>query len=148
MADGFLYNAAKARLGLGFDWTAGTKKLLLVDAAAGYVPDPDAVFVADLDPDVELDTDNYARGTITGRTVETDDTANVARWLASAPIFEALGPGSGGPNVGGAIVIEETGDDATARLLVWLPDVAGPTNGTDWLTSFPAEGLVLFRAPI
>ena len=151
MADGFLYNYAKLRLGTGFDWTSANVRLLLVDAAAGYVPDPDAVFVADVDPaTVELDTDNYSRQYVDDRTVTKDDAVNVARWNASGPVFADLGPGSGGPNVGGAILFEEgvAPDDATDRLIAWLPDVVGPTNGTDWTVYFPAAGVVLFRAPV
>lgn len=148
MADGFLSNDAKLRLGTGFDWTTANVRLLLIDAAAGYVPDPDAVFVADV-ADFELATDNYARADVADRTVSKDDAANVARWHASGPVLTDLGPGSGGPNVGGAWLFEEGGvpDDATDRLLVWLPDVVGPTNGTDWTVSLPVAGVVLLRAP-
>jgi hypothetical protein len=144
---GFIYNGAKALfLGGGHSWaTDPDLKLILLDSSGGYAPDPDVDYVAGLGA-VELDTDNYARQAITSRSVARDDSTNLVRWLASGPVFADLGPGPGGPIVGGAVVIHDTGDDATSETVLWLPEVVGATNGTDFSVSFPVAGLAVFQA--
>lgn len=142
----FMFDDLKGRIGAGFDWTTADVDLLLLDAAAGWTPDPSAVFVSALGA-VELDTDNYARQPVGSRSIDVDTVAHVARWLASGPVFPDLGPPTGGPIIGGGILLEPGTDDTDSRLLFYLPQIVGPVNGTDWTVTVPAGGVAVLRAP-
>lgn len=143
----FMFNGAKAAvLGGSLAWASGgiDVGIALVDSEAGFVADPATDYLSALGA-AELDTDGYARQAITGRAVSRDDVANVARWTASSLVFPALGPALAGPVVGGAVIYRDTGVDATSPLLLWLPWVVGPTNGTDFAVNFAAGGIFALR---
>lgn len=142
----FFFDNLKARLGSGFDWTAIDAELLLLDAAAGWTPSRTTGFVSELAA-YELETDNYARQNIGSRSIDEDNVNHLARWLASGPVFPDLGPATGGPVVGGGIVIERITDDTDSRPLLYLPTIVGTVNGTDWTVTFPAGGVAVLREP-
>jgi hypothetical protein len=141
----FAFQALKTALGSGFDWTTADVRLLLLDAAGGFSEDPTLDFVSAVDG--ELATDGYARQPITGRTTERDDDELLVRWHADATVFPDLGPGLGGPSVGGAIVFVFVTDDSDSWPALYLDDVDAATEGTDFTVSYDAAGLVRLRAP-
>ena len=138
----FPFQALKTALGSGFDWTTADVRLLLLDAAGGFSEDPTIDFVSGIAG--ELAGTGYARQAIAGRTVERDDDELLVRWHADATVFPDLGPA---PAVAGAIVFVFVTDDSDSWPALYLDDVAGIPNGTDFTVSYDAAGLLRLRDP-
>lgn len=144
--ESFSFHRLKEALGLGFDWTDVDAWLLLLDADPDPDPDPAADTLDALGLDViELDTTNYARKAITGRTVTRDDEAGLTRWLFDDVVFADLGPGPGGPTVGGAIVYIAGEDDSSSWPALAFGDVVGATTGSLFTVAGSASGVVRVR---
>lgn len=138
----FPFQALKTALGSGFDWTTADVRLLLLDAAGGFSEDPTIEFLTGIDG--ELVGTGYDRQPITGRTIERDDAELLVRWQADATVFPDLGPASA---VGGAIVFVFVTDDSDSWPALYLDDVEGTPNGTDFTVSYDAAGLLRLRDP-
>ena len=141
-----MFQVGKAALGAGFEWTADDVRILLLEGEGGTEPDRTAETIDALTGD-ELDTDNYARQPVTGRAIERGDADDLARWLADDLTFADLGPFTDGPNVAGAVLFVHLTDDTDSWPLLWLADVTGETNGTDFTVAFDPTGVVRLRDP-
>lgn len=140
----FVYQRLKKAIADGdFDWTSADLKLLLLDAAGGFVADPtdDSLDVID----GELDVAGYARVALTSRTTDRNDGDLSAAWLLDDVTFPALGVDLAGVSVAGAIVFVEVVDDSDSWPALYLEDVAGLLNGTDFVVTFDPAGLLTFR---
>lgn len=138
-----IYNRLKQEVGEGFDWATADVRLLLLDAAGSYVADPDDEFVADLTPGSnELATTNYARAALANQVVTRDDVNDRAAWTADDVVFAGLGPSSGGPTIGGAVLYVHVTDDSDSWLVAFLEDVAGTVNGLDATVAFDPTGII------
>lgn len=138
-----IYNRLKVEVGEGFEWETADVRLLLLDAAGTYTPDPDDEFVADLDPGSnELDTDNYARQALANKAVNLNDVDNRAEWTADNIVFSDLGPGVGGPTIGGAVLYVHATNDADSWLIAFLEEVTGTVNGLDATIAFDPTGII------
>lgn len=138
-----IYNALKQHVGEGFDWVSADVRLLLLDAAGTYTPDPDDEFVADLDPGTnELDADNYVRKALSGKAVNLNTTDDRAEWVCDNVIFSDLGPSVSGPTIQAAVLYVHDTDDSDSWLVAYLDDVTGQTNGLDATIAFDASGII------
>lgn len=142
----FPFQRLKLALGTGFDWTTDDLRVWLLDDATLIVPDPNI----DLMTSVVglLVTDNSDPVALSGRTVERDDPEQLTRFLADDAIFGDLGPGSGGPVVGAAIIGVWAGSGGVDSWpAIYLPEVTGATNGTDFTVAFDPAGVLRLRNP-
>lgn len=141
-----LYNRGKLILVDGtVDWTGATDvEVMLVDDT--YVFDPDQNFVdegggtgpiAD-----EISTTNYARQNLGTRTLTEDDTNDRVVFDAADFSIAALGPASGGPTIGGAIIFVNAGGADTANPLIAFIDLTDTTvNGATFTIQWSASGI-------
>ena len=125
-----VYPGALQRLASGeLDWESADIGLLLLDYDGNYSPQLDHVFVADIDPAItELDTANYSRRTLTGKSVS----APSGEWYVDLTANNISFPDLGSPPypyVGGAIIYEDAPDDENARLVAFIDSVSGALNG-------------------
>lgn len=138
-----VYNRLKREVGEGFDWVAADVRILLLDDAGTYAPDPDHEFVDDLTPGSnELDTDNYARAALAGKAVTLNTVDNRAEWTADDVVFADLGPTSAGPTIQAAVLYVDVTDDTDSWLLCYLDDVTGTVNGLDATVAFDPTGII------
>lgn len=139
-----LYNRGKLILVNGtVDWGGATNvDILLVDDT--YVFNADDNFVSDVSAD-ELSTTNYARDDMTSRTVTEDDTGDRVVFDAADNTWSALGPGTGGPTIGGAVIFDNTAGSDAARELIAFIDLANTTvNGGDFTIQWNASDGVFY----
>lgn len=137
------YNIAKTKMAeTGF--SSITFGLLLLDAAGGYVPDPDHDFITSGSPSLataELVTTNYVRKALTGPTITESDANNRAEMVFSDVLFADLGPVLSGPTIqAGVIYADVGGTDATRWLVAYLDQVTATTNGEDLLVVLDPTG--------
>lgn len=119
--------------------TGRTIKALLVDDAAAYSWDVDDEFVSALTSS-ELTSVGYARAEVTSRTVSWDATNARYRYLSATLSF---GPAAIGDDAAGVYLFEEVTDDTDSPLLTYeLFNAPEATDGTDFLVTVTAEGLV------
>jgi hypothetical protein len=147
---GFLYNTAKVAVASGLlAWPTAPLNMLLVDAASGYgdIADPDVDFLSGLPAaTIELATTGYARQPLAGLAVNRNDVDDRSEWIADDVVFPTLGTLVAGPTVAGAIVFVQVSDDTDSWPVLWLPDVAGTVNGTDFTVTLDPSGIVRLRA--
>lgn len=140
----FVYTDARARLASGgLDWGNADLRVLLLDAAGTYVPDPSDVFVAELLPGAnELDATNYQREPLTGRSVEIsgDEVELIADDVTWVDLAD--GDDSPYPSVQALVIFEQVTDDSDSRLVAWIESGAGQTNGLT-ATAGWVDGVVL-----
>lgn len=132
------FNAGALALTGGVVFEAANIVVLLVDNT--FVFDNDMEFVDDLVAS-ELATTGYARVTLTGKTRTIDLASNRIVFDGNNPVWAALGPGTGGPIVRGAIVFIDTGSDATSTLLFYEQVPLTVVNGGSFTVNFSADGI-------
>lgn len=134
-----------------------TKTMKVALATSTWVPnrDDDAVDIgtaSDLQSG-ELSTTGYTGGfagagrkTLDTKVVVIDDATDRVRFSSANPVWTALGPGSGGPTVAAACVLEEITNDA-ASLPYFYNDLTTPiqVNGGDFTLVCPANGWAYFQ---
>lgn len=125
-----IYPGALQRLTSGeLNWVTADIKLLLLDHDGDYYPQQDHVFVADIDPAItELDTANYERRTLTGKSISSPGGEWYVDLTANNITYPDLGS-SPYPFVGGAIIYEDAPDDENAQLVAFIQSVSGALNG-------------------
>lgn len=128
------------------DLIADTIKVLLV--TSGVTVNADHDFVADLVAS-EISTTNYTGGfggagrkALASRTLARNLALDRGEFGAAGLTWTALGPASGGPTIGGAVVFKELTSDALSPLIAFLAVTNTQVNGGDGILSF-SGGLVL-----
>lgn len=113
-----------------------TFKALLVD---GYVFSADHDFVSDVVAD-EVAGTGYSRKTLASITAAEDDVNNRAEFDAANLTWTGIDVG----DVDGLIIFEDTGVDATSKLILYINDGGLPitTNGGDLTVTWDAEGIL------
>lgn len=135
----FVFQALKAAIGSGFDWSTADVRLLLLASGGGFSEDP----TIDLASGIDGILDAAEPPIVTGRTVERDDEAGLARWHADAVVFPDL---EAGHHVDGAILfVVPAGDPGSSWPAIYLSDVSGLTNGTDFTVSLDPAGVLRIR---
>jgi hypothetical protein len=114
--NGFLEALAKGQVNLA---TADVRVLLV----AGYVPDKDHRFVADITN--EITVTGYARKALTGKVVVRDDALDFAYLDADDVLWMTLAPGQ---TVTGAVLFVDLGADAVSLLIGHYSLPATPTR--------------------
>jgi hypothetical protein len=127
-----VYNRGKARIGGALDLATGALRLLLLRTT--YTFDPDQDFVSALVAH-ELTVGGYARQNLTGLTLVEDDALNRAELRANEVAFPSL---TAGQTIGGAVLFENTGSDATSSLLAFYPANPLATAGLPVTVRFSA----------
>lgn len=131
----FLYtNGLLDVLGAGNLGAASTFKLLLVSAS--YVEAKSHQFVSNLSG--ELAVTNYARKAVTP-TLAANNTSGSERVEVTIPdqTWTALGSGA---TIHGAVLVKDTGSDATSPLIAFFDVANTATNGGDVTLDFAATG--------
>ncbi len=127
------------------DWTTADVDYLLVDDT--YVFDPDDNFVSDLVAD-ELSTTNYLRQNSGTKTIVEDDAADQVEFDDGTDFtISALGPASAGPTIGGCVVFENSGSDATNTLINFVDLTNTTVNGSDFTIQWAADGVFYSDSP-
>lgn len=140
-----LYNRGMQEiLGTGTDWATSNIDLLLVDET--YTFDRDDNFVSDISG--EISTTNYARQSMASLTQTENDTDDRVDFDADDVTFTALGPATGGPTVGGAVIFRNVADtDATSPVLAFVDLVNTQVNGSDFTIQWNANGVFNATSP-
>ena len=110
-------------------------KVLLVDDT--YAFDPDHAFVSDvIAGGKEIAATNYARKALaagaTGFKVTYDSVANKILFIMPDQTWVGLG-GAANDTIGGAVLFNDTGNDATADVVAFFDPTNLVTNGSDVL---------------
>lgn len=149
MATGFYNNAAKLICDGTLDLVTTTLKLMLVTPS--YTYDPDHTVIDNggndaTDPSYnEISATNYTGGyggggrktvTITG---QVNNTLNRAEFAIADPTWTSLG-GALNSTIGGAILVYETVDDPTSKLIAYFELTSTPTNGSSVTIDFNTLG--------
>jgi len=126
------------------NWATADIRVLLVNSA--YAQNKDSVFVSDVTAN-EISTTNYVRKVLAGLSITQDDTNDRIVLDATDPVWTALGPGTGGPTIGGVVAFRNTGADGTSPLLSLndLPDTQ--VNGSDLTVVWNAAGVITATSP-
>lgn len=128
------YNEGINAIGDGsVDYLTGTIKVLLIKSA--YVHNPDDSFVSDV---VANEVAGATRQTLGGKTVTKVDASDRSVFDGNDASFPAV---PGGSTVGGAIVFNDTGNDATSQLLSFNDTADTPTNGGNIDIQWSANGI-------
>lgn len=122
----------------------GAILLLLLSSAASFNRDDD--FVSTISAN-EISTTGYARATLANTVIALDDTNDRVTFDADDVTFTGLGPPSGGPIVGFAVVYRNTGADGTSPLLINYDLTDTQTNGSNFTIQWNAVGLSTFTSP-
>ncbi len=125
------------------NWATADIRILLVTSTYSF--DPDENFVVDISD--ELSTTNYARQAIDNATITEDDTGDSVDLDADDEVFSSLGPASGGPTIGGAVIFRHTGSDATAPVLTFEDLTNTDVNGGDITVTWPTAGIIVTTSP-
>ena len=137
----FSFHRLKRELSAGaFDWTTTDLRMLLLAEGGGFTEDPALDSIDALDG--ELDVAGYDRQAVTGRALDRDDAEGLTRWLADDVIFPTVGPGA---TVAGAVIYVHGATDLLAWPALYLEDVAGALNGTDFTVTLDELGVVRIR---
>jgi len=149
----FVYNEAAFQIAdQNMDLESLTLKVLLVNA--DYVADRDDIYVDEggthdvKDAEITAVT-NYERKTFsTGKLWSKDDTNDLAMFDADDPqTWSALG-GAANDTIKAAILIYDTGDDTTSKLIAYYDTASGypplpyTTTGGNFSLLLPALGLI------
>jgi len=121
-------------LGSGDLGAASTFKILLVSTAYGETKSHQ--FVSNLTG--ELAVTNYARKSVTP-TLAANNTSGSERVEVTIPdqTWTALGAGA---TIHGAVLVKDTGSDATSKLIAFFDVANTATNGGDVTLDFAATG--------
>lgn len=122
----------------------GAILILLLSSTASFNRDDD--FVSGIVAN-EISTTGYSRQTLANTTIALDDTNDRVTFDADNVAYTALGPSSGGPIIGFAVVYRNTGADASSPLLINYDLVDTQTNGSDLTIQWNAVGLSTFTSP-
>lgn len=131
-------------------WAGADPRVLLIDDAGTYTPDKDHDQLSDLSlGSNELSTTNYARVALTTQTEAADNVDNEVVLDADNVVFSALGPNTGGPAVGAAVVYFYVDGTAANDIPFLYLDSGFPkqTNGEDFTLVWNAEGIVNLLQP-
>jgi hypothetical protein len=153
MATTFPYLGGMQRLMNGsYDWDSTGLRIMLV--GPGYTPDVTDTFVgsgAGSPGGEEISVDGYVGGQggagrkmTTGRTVTRRNNDKATVLDLDDVSFGVLGGGASEVDVAGGIIIRETGDDATSPLIVYVAFSQRQTDGTEFIVSIDADGLLWF----
>lgn len=116
-------------------------KIMILDRAAGYVPDVTAdATVADIVA-AELATTNYARKTVTGVTVSVNQVDDRVEVTADDLTWSQLGTITG-PTIDAFVLYADEGSDAVSPLISVLYDVDELLSGGDTFLQLDASGLL------
>lgn len=128
-----IYNNAKKALNAN-DWTAGTWRVLLVDAS--YTPNIDThVFVSAVTG--ELTGGTYVRKTLATQSVSVDNATDRANYLADNVTWSALA--AGGATAAGAVVYKFVTNDADSILFAYVDFADTATNGNDFTVKWDGQ---------
>ena len=134
------YNRGRS---LDLDWVNDDIRCLLVDS--GHAEDVDDDYVADIVAN-ELSGTGYARFALTGKSVNIDDTGDLAEFIAADYTFSAIDAGT--PAY--AIIYRYGTGDSDSPLIASLTMPGTPTNGgpytIDWNSDAAASGKVYDKA--
>lgn len=151
MANG-VYTAGIQRL-ITNGWSGQDPRVLLIDDSAGYVFDKDHDRLNDGISAAELNTTNYTPGSsrqaLAGEAQNIDNTNDRVELDANDVTWTALGPSTGGPDVGAAIVyFHVDGNAANDIPFLYLDDeMPKVVNGEDWILQWNAEGIAQLLQP-
>jgi hypothetical protein len=112
MATNWLSNRARKQA-LYAHLNGATIKVLLL--TSDYMPNKDHVFASELSG--ELTCTGYERKTLASVVISQDDTLDVGKLAATAPVWAALGPASGGPETAYAVFIKWDTDDEHSEII-------------------------------
>ncbi len=131
-------------IGQTTNWDTADIEVMLL--ASSYSFNPDSNVVSDIVAS-EISTTNYARQNIANTTITEDDTGDRVVLDGDNNLWTALGPGSGGPIVGSAVAIRNTGADATSPVLANLGVANTQVNGGDFTVAWNTNGIVVATSP-
>lgn len=123
-----------------------TGAIVMMLMTSAYSFNPDSNFVSDIVAN-ELSTTNYARQTLANTTITEDDTNDRVVLDADDVTINNLGPASGGPTVGGAIIERNTGADASSPLLSFNDFTDTQVNGGNFTVQWASGGLITATSP-
>lgn len=128
----FVYNYGKYVLANGSVnlITSNVALILVANTYAGAVANAASNLVSEI-ASYEITTgtvSGYARQVLANKTVTEDDANGFSFFNASNVTFSSLGTGN---TVGGAVLVVDTGNDATSPLLAFYDITDTPTNGGD-----------------
>jgi hypothetical protein len=126
------------------NWATADIRILLVDSA--YVFDPDDNFVSDVSAS-EISTTNYVRQVLDNATITEDDAGDSVVLDGDDEVWTALGPPTGGPTIGGAVLYRNTGADGTSPVITFGDLTDTIVNGGDITVVWPTAGIVVTTSP-
>lgn len=123
-------------------FTTITARALLLKGA-GYTPSKDHDFVADLTVGTnEVAGAGYSRQTLGSKTATIDDGGDYVVYDAADPNFGTI---AAGETVTGLVVYRFVTDDTDSILLAYYDITDTATNGTPFVATLHANGLVRLR---
>jgi len=137
----FMYNRGKKGImDASIDLDNDTLKVLLIDNAGDYIPNPDHDNVSDVVAN-EMSGGNYSRQLLANVAITEDDSNDLSVMDADDVTFASISAGT----AKGAIIFKDTGNDATSPLIAWI-DTNFPitTNGGDIIIQWSANGILAF----
>lgn len=140
MATKVVYNSGKDFI-VSDDIGSVTLKLLVIDDAAGYVPDVDAdSFVSDI-VSGELSATGYARATLSNVGVSLNSVDDRVEVTADDVTWTGMGTVSG-PTIGAVVLFVAGPTDETSVLISALYGIGETLTGGDVTFAFDASGLL------
>jgi hypothetical protein len=127
-----------------YDFDAGGTTVKVMLLRNTYTFDKTHNFVADVSSH-EINATSYARQTLANKTITEDDTNNRVVLDADDVNFGSIG-GATNDTIRYAIVYQDTGSDATARLITCIDFGANtPTNGGPINLQFNSAGITYLQ---
>jgi hypothetical protein len=123
-ATNFLQDHARERALAAYLATLTSPRVLLIDDTS--TPTKTMQYVSELSG--ELTCTGYTRKTLAGLSTATDHSNHLGTLTFTPPVWAALGPSSGGPVIGKAIIYDHVGADS-ANPIIAVMDVGLQTNG-------------------